>query len=94
MEVPLIVRLAAFARYTKEFGMVHKKINTFHPCVFLPFRCLVAVSAMPQPSITLLIGICSSFAMMIRWKKLEFGGGYIGTQGRVNRRENILESDV
>ena len=49
---------------------------------------------MSQASITMLISTYSSFAMMRRWKKEKFGGGYIGAKGQVNRRKNILESDV
>ena len=47
-----------------------------------------------QPSITLLICTRSSIAMMLRWKKLEFGGGYIGTKVGINRCKNVLEGDV
>ena len=103
MEIPFIVRLtASFTRNTKEFGMAHKKIDAFHPCAFLRFRFFIdfVVSAkitmglMSQASITPLICTYSSSAMMMRWKKMKFGGGYIGTKDQVNRRKNILESDV
>src|SRR6202522_4272563 len=87
MEVPFITRLAPFTRNTNEFGMTHKKINAFHPCVFLRLRCFIefAITGGEEPSITFLICTCSSFAMMMRWNKLKFGRGYIGTGDRVNR---------
>ena len=82
--------------------MAHKKINASHSCAFLRFRFFIdfVVTAkttmwlMSQASITPLICTHSSFAMMVRWKKKKFGGGYIGMKDQVNRRKYILESDV
>lgn len=100
MEMPLIVRLVSFARNTKEFGMAHKKINAFHACIFLGFRWFIGVVVtaifilMSQPPITLLICMCSSSAKVMRWKKLKFCMGYIGTKDWVNGRKNVLKSDI
>ena len=102
MELPFIATLPS---NTKEFGMAHKKIDAFHTCAFLRFQRFImmmifSLSSLTgefmrsQPSITLLICTSSSIAMMLRWKKLEFGGGYIGTKFGVNGGKDILEGDV
>lgn len=93
-----VLFIATLPSNTKEFGMAHKKIDAFHPCAFLRFRCFMICSftgeLTSQPSVTLLICTRSSIAMMFRWKKFEFGRGYIGTKVRVDRGKNILEGDI
>lgn len=96
MEVPFIAMMPSNA---KEFGMAHKEVDAFHACAFLRVRCCIMIFSltwklMTQPSITLLICTRSSIAIMMRWKKLEFGVGYIGSKVGVNRGKNILDGDV
>lgn len=87
---------------SKEFGMAHKKIDAFHPSAFLQFRCFSMMifslagecQWTSQTSITVLICTRSSIAMMLRWKKLEFGGSYVGAKFGVDGGENILEGYV